>query len=406
MNSGSHPPSLSLSLTPSLRYLLAFSIGLVVSNLYLYQPILREIGTTIDLKESLWGLIIAIVQFGYLLGVVFLIPAGDLINKKKLILVNLGVLLSGLIMGYFSHSDWQFILASFAIGLGSSTVQIIIPYSASLVSDSERGKLIGFLMSGLMFGIMLSRPAASLLTDFFGWKSVFVASGGALLVLITLLKRSLPDSPPSPQAKNYPQLLVSMFGLFKEHVVIGQRGFIQASLFGTFCLFWTAVPLHLEKVYGLNQSQIAVFALIGISGALIAPWAGKWADQGYTTKMTTYALMIASLCYVVEPLQPLSGFIGVFILCVLGIILDACVTLNLVASQKIIFSLPREKHSRANGIFIAIIFLGGGLGSFLGAFTYNKINWETTRFCGFLLPLIPLILHLRINKKAKKNLAS
>ena len=391
--------TLSSSFSKSLKFLLAFSVTLIVANLYYYQPILKEIGNTLFIPNSYWGLLIAIVQFGYLLGVVFLVPLGDLISKKKLILTNLSVLAASLVISYFAISPLSFFVSSFFLGLGASTIQMIIPYSANLVPEKERGAMIGTLMSGLMFGIMLSRPFASLMTEYFGWHSVFASSAVMAFILLFLLYAFLPETPTQRTQKNYFSLLCSMFGIFSEFKIIRLRGFYQASLFGVFCLYWTAAPLHLASDYKLSQSQIALFALIGISGAFIAPMAGRWADKGLTARLTSMALLISSLSFLLEPMTLGHSLIGLIVLCLSGVILDACVTTNLVCSQKKIFSLPSEKHSRANGIFIAIIFLGGGLGSFLGAWSYNYGGWLLTSLIGISFPLWPLMVHLK-NKNA------
>lgn len=387
--------NLSSSFSKSLKFLLATSVGLIVANLYYFQPILKEIGNTLLIPSAYWGLLIAVVQLGYLLGVLFLVPLGDLINKKTLILTNLGVLALSLLGAYLAISPISFFVSIFFLGMGTATIQMIIPFSANLVPQQERGAMIGTLMSGLMFGIMLARPISSILTDHFGWHSVFIISGIVIVSLVILFYVTLPDSVPQSTHKNYPALLKSMFGVLKEFKIIRFRGFYQASLFGVFCLYWTAVPLHLMNVYNLSQSQIAVFAILGIAGAFVAPMAGRWADKGLTSQLTTLALIVASLSFLMEPITMSHSAFSLAMLCLSGVILDSSVTMNLVCSQKRIFSLPSDKHSRANGIFIAIIFLGGGLGSFLGAWAYNHGGWLLTSLIGLTFPLLPLYIHLK-----------
>ena len=385
------PTENTKSLPRWLVILLAASISVIAANLYYAQPLVALISHSLGIAPEAAGLVVTLTQMGYGLGVLCLVPLGDLIESRKLIVTMIGVATLGLLGLAFASSPLPYFVAAFATGLGSASVQVIMPYSAHFASDAKRGEVIGSLTSGLMLGIMLSRPIASLMSDLLSWHAVFVLSAVMMCIVATTLIILLPARKPTGSNLNYFSLLRSMLLLFTTKPLLRRRAVYQACLFGAFCFFWTATPLLLGgPTFGFSQSQIAVFALVGVSGAVSAPFAGKAADRGWVWPATFVSLLIGSLSFLLTHIFQL-GTTGSLITLVFGaILLDAGVTANLVLGQRVIFELGAEYRSRFNALYIATIFIGGGAGSLLGGWSYARGGWPLASWVGFVMPLTAL----------------
>lgn len=389
--------SQSTSAAPSrgLVILLATAVGVMAANLYYAQPLIAMISSALGLEASIAGLVVTFTQVGYALGVLLIVPLGDMVESRRLILTMIAVTVTGVLGLAFSTHMIPYFIAAFATGLGASTVQIIVPYSAHLVPENKRGQTVGSLMSGLMLGIMLSRPTASLLADWFSWHAVFLVSAALMVLLGFSLSARLPSRTPAPIGIRYPELLKSMGRLFLETSILRRRGIYQAFLFGAFCLFWTTTPLLLAGPgYEFSQTQIAIFALVGVAGAISAPFAGRAADRGYSQKATMIALISCSASFLLSHFFPSGSWASVVALGCAAILLDAGVSANLVLGQRAIFALSPEARSRMNGLYIATIFIGGAVGSALGVWAFAHGGWQMTSWLGFALPACALAYFL------------
>lgn len=384
--------SLPKSLSAPLTVLLGLAVGITVANLYYAQPLIALISSALTLDPAASGLILTLTQIGYGLGVLFIVPLGDLTENKRLILTMIGITVLGVLGLALSESIIPYFAAALLTGIGASAVQIIVPYAAGLTGEADRGRVVGNLMSGLMLGIMLSRPTASLLTDLFSWHAVFYLSAGLMIFLMGTLSLTLPKRSPPPLNMGYTKLIASMAHLFTTISLLRRRSIYQAFIFGAFCLFWTAVPLYLAgPAFHMSQTGIALFALAGVAGAVSAPFAGRLADRGYSNTATTIALLSASFSFLVPHLFPEGSTLALTPLVFSAILLDAGVSANLVVGQRAIFNLKPEYRSRLNGLYIATIFVGGGVGSSLGAWSYSHGGWMWTSWVGFLMPLAALL---------------
>jgi predicted MFS family arabinose efflux permease len=372
--------------------LLGISVGVIAANLYYAQPLIALIAHALELTPKVAGLVTTLTQIGYGFGVLFFVPLADLLENKKLILSMMILAIVGLIGLTFASSMIPYFIAAFILGLGTSAVQIIMPYVAHLTPEASRGKTVGTLLSGLMMGIMLARPVASLLTDAFNWHAVFILSTCLMTLLLFILASHLPKRVPAATGIKYPALIASMWHLFWDTEILRRRAIYQGLLFGTFCIFWTAAPLLLSgPVFGFTQTGIAIFALAGIAGAVAAPLAGKYADKGLVARATTVAMISCSLSFAITHLFAPGSTLSLVTLVLAGITLDAGVSANLVLGQRSIFSLNPEHRSRLNGLYIATIFVGGAFGSSVGAWAYAQGGWTLTSYVGFAMPMCALL---------------
>ena len=392
-------------LPKSMIFVLAFTVATVVANNYYVQPILSDISSSLGIAKSSAGIIITLIQAGYGLGVLFLVPLGDMVESKKLSLFMLAATILGVLGLAFTETFSLYCVAALVTGIGASLIQLLIPFAAGLVAPEKKGKIVGTLMSGLMLGVMLSRPIASFLTATFSWHAVFIFSAILMFFVGILIAFYIPKQEVVETNLKYSNLLKSMVTLWKENEILRRRSIYQAFLFGSFCLFWTASPLYLASDYfNFDQKQIALFALAGVTGAIVAPYAGTAADKGKIKQATFLALAISCLSYIIGHTFSPGSTYAVIALVLAAVFLDAGITANLVLGQRSIFSIAEDSRSRVNGIYVATIFVGGGIGSALGAYTFAKGGWDLSSLIGFILPFIAFLYFL--TEKRSKNLYS
>lgn len=376
-----------------LMFLLAAACGLIVANLYYSQTLIGPISEATGLSLEAAGLIVTLTQVGYVIGLLFIVPLSDLVENRRLTVISLLAVIAALLTAAFTTGGALFLTASFFIGLGSVAAQILVPYASFLASDSQRGQVVGNVMSGLLLGIMFARPVASFLTGIWGWQAVFALSAGVIALLTLVLSRVLPERKPSP-ALSYGALIVSLGTLFKNTPILRRRAIYQASLFGVFSLFWTVVPLRLADDFGMSQQGIALFALAGVGGAVAAPIAGRLADKGWSGRLTGIAMSIAVMSFVLTYLVRSHSAVALALLVAAAILLDMAVSGNLVIGQRAIYSLGNEARGRLNGLFMAVFFIGGAIGSSLGGWAYAYGGWGLTALIGAGVPLAAFLYFL------------
>ena len=380
-------PALSTWMT----LLLAFACGLIAANLYYAQPLAGPIGVALGLSPGATGLIVTLTQIGYGVGLLFIVPLGDLLETRRLVLTLIGLATLALLGVALSVHPLPFFVATLCIGIASVAVQVLVPYAAHLAPEAIRGQVVGNVMSGLMLGIMLARPVASFIAQLSSWHAVFFMSAVAMALLALLLRLSLPLRQPA-STLSYGALLASMARLARNTPVLQRRSLYQACLFAAFSLFWTTVPLLLAgPEFRLSQGGIALFALAGVAGAVASPIAGRLADKGWTKKATAFAMLLVAASFLMTHLGAHGSRFSLGLLVAAGILLDFGVTTNLVLGQRAIFGLGAEYRSRLNGIYMATFFAGGALGSALGGLAFAHGGWAWASWLGFALPVAALL---------------
>ncbi|MGG0823777.1 MFS transporter [Paenibacillus turicensis] len=376
-----------------LIFLLAGACGLIVANLYYAQPLVGPISASTGISSSLSGLIVTMTQLGYAAGLLLLVPLSDVLENRRLILLLLSIAMIGLFVAAFTTGATIFLISAVLIGIGSVAAQILVPLAAYLVSEGERGKIVGNVMSGLLLGIMLARPIASLIAGLWNWQVVFICSAVVMVFLMMVLHWQLPQRKPQNQG-NYYMMISSLWDIFKTTPILRRRSLYQAALFGSFSLFWTVVPMWLSDHFHLSQTGIAAFAFLGVAGAVAAPIAGRMADQGWTKKLTGIAIILAALSFVLTHVATGNKVASLVFFCIAAITLDMAVSGNLVLGQQAIYALGDEIRGRVNGLFMAIFFGGGAIGSALGGWAYASGGWVTSSIIGFILPILAFIYYI------------
>jgi len=350
---------------------MAIAAGVTVANIYYNQPILKEMAHSLHTSEAEIGRVSMFTQLGYGLGMFFLIPLGDMVNRKKLILTLLLSLAVMLVLMVVSKGIVLVWLLSLLIGICSAPAQIILPMAASL-DKVNRGKTVGIVFSGILVGILGSRVVSGFITDWFGWRAVYGISAMMVLVIAGLLKLYLP-SVKHKFTGSYGALLKSTLALVGEHQILRQSAILGAFTFGIFCSFWTTVTFYLSgPAFNFQADTIGLFGIVAIGGALVAPYFGKLADKGNTRKslMMTVGMVIFSLILLkVFPLSVMVMVVAIFIL-------DIGVQATQITNFARIYSLDENSHSRLNTIYMTTYFIGGGIGTFFGLLCWKNGGWD------------------------------
>lgn len=381
------------SIAAHLIFLIAAACGLTVANLYYAQPLSGLISAALGMPESQSGLIVTVTQIGYCLGLLLIVPLADLLENRSLIVWMTRLLAGALLLLPFTSHPMPFLLAIWLVGILSVSVQILVPFAAHLAPIAIRGRVVGNVMSGLMLGIMLARPVASLMAHIASWRAIFLLSAGIMMVLSVVLGRVLPSRQPTTR-QSYTALLRSMGSLLVSIPALQRRAFYHACMFGAFSLFWTVTPLLLAAPsYALTQGEIAVFALVGVAGAISAPLAGRIADRGWIWPATLLAMALTSAAFLTTWLVSPS-MLFVVVLAVAGVVIDFCITANLVLGQRVLFVLAPEHRARLNAVYMALFFIGGALGSAVGGWAYAHGGWALASTFGATLPALAFVVCL------------
>ncbi|MEK3862342.1 MFS transporter [Paenibacillus sp. FSL H7-0716] len=368
--------------------ILAIASGLSVANMYYNQPLLAEIGRTFNASSNAVGYVSMLTQIGYALGMLFFVPLGD-IRERRTLISGLLIAVSLSLIGFATAQNltWMYI-ASFAIGITTVVPQVIIPLSAELALPEERGKVIGTVMSGLFFGILLARTISGIIGDMFGWRAMYWIAAVVMLLLSLILYRLIPATKPDNNS-SYSDLLKSMGQLIRRYSTLRESSLIGACMFGGFSVFWTSLAFFLEgEPYHYSSSITGLFGLIGVAGAAGAPFIGRLADRIAPKKIVGILLLITLIAY---GFFGLAGF-TIWSLIAGVIILDLGVQGSQVSNQTRIYALEPAARSRINTVFMVSTFTGGAIGSTLGSFAWQHWGWSGVCLMGGTLVIAALCI--------------
>lgn len=351
--------------------IMAVTSGAAVANLYYNQPLLAVIQEKFQVSSHAVGFIPTLTQIGYALGIFLIVPLGDLLERRRLIISMYLVTALALAALAVSPNITWLQITSLIIGLTTVVAQLIIPLAAQLALPHERGKVVGTIMSGLFIGILLARTVSGFVAASFSWRAVYWLASVLMLGSAAILSKSLPRSRSSLQI-SYPELMRSLFPLIR-HPVLRQAALSGAMSFGAFSAFWSTLVLLLaQPPYHYGSEVAGLFGLVGVAGAIAAPIVGKLADRSSPKRVVGIGFLITTTSFIlfwIFGYQIIGLIIGV-------ILLDLGVQTTQVSNQARIYSLPVELHSRLNALYVSFYFIGGALGSYLGAYAWSIWKWQ------------------------------
>jgi predicted MFS family arabinose efflux permease len=366
---------------PRVFFLMATATGICVANLYYCQPLLGAIGADFHQGVGETGWVPTLTQAGYAFGMLFLVPLGDMAERRKLaVAFTLAAALCSALLALASHFP-LLLAASFFLGLSTMTPQILIPFAANLAKPEERGKVIGTMMSGLLLGILLARSVSGFLAAF-GWRFLYGLVAAVLALLALTLAFFLPKAEPTYRG-TYRGLLRSIAEIAREQPVLREASFFGAMLFGAFSAFW-ATLIYLMEDLGRGPAAVGLFGLLGAGSALLSPVVGAWMDRTNARVVTGRMIWLTALSFAVYffSSRALAGL-------ALGVVLmDIGVQSGHISNQSRIFALLPHARSRIQTVYMFSYFVGGSIGSLLGAWGWDHYRWPGV--CGAALGMLAL----------------
>ncbi len=362
-----------------LALLFAIACGLAVANVYFAPPLLDAIADSFGMSHATIGMIVSISQVGYGLGLLLIVPLGDLIDRRRLIAGQSVLSALALLAVCFAPTSLALLVAMAAIGLLAVVTQALVAYAASLAKPHERGQVVGIVTSGIVIGILLARTIAGAMADLAGWRSVYAVSAVLTLIIAALLFHFLPRNEVQRTKIAYPKLIKSVFLLFAEEPVLRIRAVIAMFIFADITMLLTPLVLPLSAPpFSLSHTQIGLFGLAGAAGALAASRAGRWADQGHAQRTTGIALTIMLLSWLpVAFMQTSLWFL------IIGIVtIDFALQAVHVSNQSLIYRVRPEAQSRLTAGYMIFYSIGSAAGSLGSTLIYASAGWTGVSLAG------------------------
>ena len=390
-----HAPTTSIS--RGLTLIMAIACGMAVANIYYNQPLLGVIGNSFPEHRAVTGFVPMTTQLGYALGLLLLVPLGDRIERKRLILTQFAALVVSLAAVALAPDAWSLVFASALVGIASSVAQQILPFAAELAAPHRRGATIGVVMSGLLCGILFGRALAGAVAVHFGWRAMFWLGLLMAVAIGIVLAFKLPKSHPKTQER-YIELLKSLGTLWREEPRLRQATLIQACVFGSFSVLWTTLALHLEDRYQLGADVAGLFGIIGAVGVLFAPLAGRISDR----RGPHVVIGMASIAILAS--WAVFGIWGMLAGLIAGVVLiDFGAQGAQVSNQHVIQGLRPEARNRLNAIMMSGMFIGGALGSAGASLAWEASGWIAVCAFGAFLAALALAVHARSQRMARRK---
>ena len=377
-------------LSKRLLLLMSITTGVVVANNYYNQPLLGLMAKDFGVSELQISSIPMLTQIGYAFGLFFIVPLGDKLKRKKLILADFAFIIIALVGMALSATPFQLKLFSFLIGFTAVIAQLLVPMAAQLSTDDKRGSAIGTVMSGLLMGILASRTLSGYIGAHFGWQAIYYIAAGLIFLLFFCLVRLLPEINPDFKG-TYPALLKSIITQFRTQPGLRLASFRGAFDFACFSVFWTTIVFLLEGApFHMGSDVAGAMGLVGIAGAIVASYVGKLSDRVSKNKLIMMGILIVLLSWVV------LGFSGKSMvgLIIGAFLLDWGVQSVHITNQAIIFQGNPTARNRINTVYMVWYFIGGSLGTLVGGAIWFYTGWLGTALSGVILSLMMLVLHI------------
>ncbi|RXS79321.1 MFS transporter [Streptomyces sp. TM32] len=372
--------------------LMSVATGLSVAGNYFAQPLLDVIGRDLHLSAAVAALVVTVAQVGFGLGLLLLVPLGDLLERRRLA-VTLTAATAVFLTVTASAPNAALLLTGTALtGLTSVAAQVVVPYAATLAAPAERGRTVGTVMTGLLLGILLARTAAGLLAEVGGWRTVYWVNAALMLLMAVLLRLRLPTLR-TPAGLRYPALLRSMLALFGQEPVLRWRAALGALTFAGFSVLWTALAFLMSgPSYGWQESAIGLLGLVGAAGSLSASAAGRLADRGLVHHVSGAGALLLLGSWALLAAGGAGGGWSLAALLAGVIVLDLSVQAMHISNQHLVYAVRPEARNRLNSAYMASYFAGGAVGSALTSAVWTAGGWSGVCVLGAALAAAALLV--------------
>lgn len=374
-------------ISPWITFLFSLTCALSVANVYSAQPLLESMASSLKVERGLIGSVVTLTQTGYLAGLLFLVPLGDRLNRKILVITLLGFSVVALIAAGLAKNLPILLCAMLLIGLMAVVVQLMVAWAAILATPHKRGAVVGQVTSGIVLGILLARFISGTIADLAGWRTVYLVAACLMMLIAFVLAKVMPASAPPATKPRWSALMLSVFRLYRTEPQLRTRGILALLIFAAFSMLWTTMVLPLSAM-SLSHTQIGMFGLAGIAGALAASKAGLWADQGKGRRASGVALALLTLSWL-----PMAWAETSLLWLIIGVImLDFAVQTVHVINQSIIISARPAEASRLVGAYMCCYSIGSALGALTATQLYSLWGWSSVCIAGALVSACAFIL--------------
>lgn len=375
-------------MTRSLTVLFAVAGGVAVGNLYWAQPLLDFIANDLHASTGAAGWLVTATQIGYAVGILLIVPLGDTLNRRRLAPLMLLCSAVALALCALAPSIGVLLVAITLLGMTTVAGQILTPLAGDLASETDRGRVVGTIASGMLIGILLSRTISGLVAEIAGWRAIFGVAAFAAVVLAALVHRAVPTLEPKSRMA-YPTLIASVFTVIARERAVRWTLVLAATGFAAFTMFWTSLTFLLSAPpFSYPVSVIGLFGLAGLAGALAARRAGRLHDRGWSVPATGAAWALVLVSFVVARFAGRSVILVVLAIVLLDIAIQATNILN----QTRMFAVSDEARSRLNTAFVTTNFIGGAIGSAAATVLWSADGWHAITLAGMVLSGFALIV--------------
>jgi predicted MFS family arabinose efflux permease len=388
MSVGGMDRTRSRVMTRGLTLLFAVAGGAAVGNLYWSQPLLDFIARDLNASTATAGWLVTLTQLGYVLGILLIVPLGDILNRRRLVPLILVCSAASLTACALARSMGFLLAVITAVGVATVAGQLLAPLAGDLADDSNRGQVVGTVVSGMLTGILLSRTISGLVADAFGWRAIYFLAAGAALVFAVLLWRAIPPLHPKT-SMTYAALLRSLATILAGSQMVRWTLMLGACGFGVFTLFWTSLTFLLSgPPFSYPVSVIGLVGFAGLAGVVTAQRAGRLYDRGWALPATGAALALTLLSLVVA----VAGAHSIVWILVAVVLLDIALQVLNRNNQARLFDVSHEARSRLNTLFVTSNFLGGAIGSATAALLWPLGGWTAVMVAGMGLCAVSLLI--------------
>ena len=368
-------------MTRRLTWLFAVASGAAVGNLYWAQPLLDFIAQDLHASAGTAGWLVTATQVGYAAGILFIVPLGDVRNRRRLVPVMMLCAAVALTLCALAPSMGLLLLAITVLGITTVAGQLLAPLAGDLADEADRGRVVGIVVSGILTGILVSRTISGVVADAAGWRTIFAAAAAADVLFAILLYRAIPDQAPKTSMP-YPTLIASVGEVVRRERTVRWTLVLGSTGFCVFTLFWTSLTFLLSgPPFRYPVSVIGLFGLAGLAGAVAAQRAGRLHDRGWSLPVTGAAWALALVAFVVADLAAHS----VILLLVAIVLLDIAVQALNILNQTRLFAVSEEARSRLNTAFVTSNFIGGAIGSGAATVLWSAGGWTAVTVAGAAL---------------------
>lgn len=374
-------------LSPWITFLFSLTCALAVANVYSAQPLLESMASSLNVKTGIIGSVVTLTQTGYLAGLLFLVPLGDRLNRKILVITLLGFSVLALIAAGLAKNLPILLCAMLLIGLMAVVVQLMVAWAAILAAPHKRGAVVGQVTSGIVLGILLARFISGTIADLAGWRAVYLVAACLMMLIAFVLAKVMPASPPPATKPRWSSLMLAVLRLYRTEPQLRTRGVLALLIFAAFSMLWTTMVMPLSAM-SLSHTQIGMFGLAGIAGALAASKAGLWADQGKGRRASGFALALLTLSWL-----PIAWAETSLLWLIIGVImLDFAVQTVHVINQSIIIAARPAEASRLVAAYMCFYSVGSALGALAATQLYALWGWPSVCITGALVSACAFIL--------------